>query len=1058
MEFQNKLEEALKIVKNESETPLFVQEYRVYQNSFFSKKRLIILTERSLFYFSKKMQKHKFNLFKISSIFFDKNTVTLGFASDTNLKISLPKNYQDLKENLASSLLFIIQHLLSNSQIEHIKFKNINNTNLISKLTSIPSYYGAFCNFESSLRDEFFNFHTQSNDLLDQIRFRFSILFQRELIDLSSYKNKEYSSKNLLNALPLLPSARYLSIKQFRNNNVYSLLNNYIANFNELKNISIDGSVDYQNDTVSFSNFINSMKTNLNSKMVGLSFLNSNFTETDLNLISMYVASNGIESIEFHKTFSDKAVIDFFITTFLTSLSQSPKLTSFYIEEIEFLDIDEFLKNLPHEITSLSIVDCKCNIDQIFTTIKTDSKFSNKLDVLNLSFNTFQFDIFNFDIPSFLSVIILDYVTFPNGILVPFLNSLFRSIKNDSEISLIQMKSSDDDFSKLDRMFYNLVSDYNNKKQEIKFIRSLNWNFNPISTYFISFLKHQTRLQSLSVSGCFCPKDSKGFDDFCFYLASNDSLQNLTCRRFNKTSLESLTPRLLSAVSFSKIRFLDISNSRGGIQCYDYLKSIVSIEQNNVNNKIDINLTDNQNTTNLLNKNLSDDESENNQNKTKNETDENLNDEINKNLSDDESTNNQNKITKETDEILNDENSSDDLLNNNNEINLHNQNNIKINKLPKQNEPIHSIVRHSFQLSHENFRSSVNLNFSKSSNLKCVIYDGLMPFNKVKLMDFVEFISKNHLLDKFSFPIHDIEYLFKKQKMTFDDISKMISQSLIKSSNDYIKPFTVFYNENRHNFPFYFKNKNCDVSSMQQQINSDFDKTKNEIKAGSFFGLYHEYFDASNIKENDPYIFSFHSDDDYDCNECSCDENFDRKSSMNKFPNTKKSEIAYFKSEEKEPDKPPVKIEVEEEEIYESSSYSTQNVATNIDSTQNIIKNIDSTQNTTKNIDSTQKVATNIDSQNNNNSKNDNSNDDYEYSDYYSEDEKEKSKFVVKNQIRPIQNKTVALNRRVPLMRPVFQRKVLFNRTLNNNIKKRPVLQISLDDSSDYDYSYYDEN
>lgn len=946
MQFPTKFEEALQMVSAEDETPLFIQDCKVFKNLFFSKKRVIIITERSIFYFSKRMNKHKFNILKICSLFVDKNAISIDFSGGSNIKIDYKsKNELNLKENLLDSLFFVIQHLLTDSDIESIQLNNS-----VQKFNCIQSYFGTFCHFESMLRNEFFNFHTQSHDIFDQIRFRFSIIFHRKLIELSSYTNKEYSSKLVLETIQLLPSAKYLKIKQFKSNNIYSFLNNYVGSLKSLQNIEIDGIVDCKDD--SFNNFLISLKQNSDSKMVGLSFMNSNFNENHLNLINEYLSSNKIKALEFHNAFTNKTVTDFFITNFLTSLSLCPDFTSLYIDEINSLDIDKFLQNLPEQIQSLSIVNCDVLINDVLGTIKTNSKFSAHLNLLNLSYNIL--DTFHgFNIPDFLNVIILDYVTFSNGTLVPFLNSLFRSINDDSEISLIQIKASDDDFSNLDRMFYQLVTDFQNRKEDLKYIRSLNWNFNPISTYFISFLEMQTRLKSLSVSGCFCPRDYKGFDLFCSYLTSNVSLTKLTCRRFNKISLESMTPRLLSAVSFSKISFLDISNSRGGSNCYEYLKELINIDDKNLHNQNSIN-----------------------------------DDKRNINLSE---TNNKNKI---------DENDNAKEL-------MDNQNNeIKINR-SSANIPITSS---SYRFSMENFPG-----ISKESNLKCVIYDGLMPLNKFHLMDFIEFTCKNKLLNYFSFPIHDIEYLYKKQKIGFDDITKIISQCQIITSNDYIRPFTVFYKENWQHYPFYFQNENENISSQITQpleTESNNDSTENEMKTVTFFGLYHDTFEKSNITINDPYIFSFHSDDD--------DESESKKvtfSSMNKYPNSNKSEMNYLKSTIKIDNDTVIPSLIIDDDEEEESSYSSQIITNN----------------------KSKSMKTDYDS----------------YSYDYSNDEDEKT---IKNTNKQTPNKSIPLNKtRAPFIRPVLQRRIFANRTLNNrNIIKRPVLQISLDDSSYY--SYYSDD
>lgn len=1018
MQSSSKFEEAFLMVDAENETPIFARECRVQKNLFITKKRLIILTERNLFYFSKRMRKHKYNLFKINNIYIDKKKIILIFEKESQIKIALPNNWTQAKEGLVDSLFYVIQHLLTNSGISRIHLEiNVDNLpNSRMNLTSIPSYYGAFCHLESSLRDEFFNFDAQSNDIFDQIRFRFSILFHRKSIELCSYKNHEYATKLIFETLPLLPSARFLSIKQYNTNNVFMILNNYINDIGSLQNLSIDGDSQYQNDTVSFEDFMNKIKQDLNSKMVGLSFSNSNFTENHLNLISQYISIKKIQALEFHNSFSNKTVVDFFINTFLTSLQQCPDFTSLYIDEVEALDYDKLLKNVPPQIKSLSIVNCDIPINQILNTIKTDSKFSNNLSVLNLSFNTvdtyqpaFLKDL-KFNIPSFLTVIILDYISFPYGILVPFLNSLFRSINNDSVLSLVQMNASDDDFNNLDKMFMRLVNDFTKKKEDLRMFRCLKWDFNPISTYFMSFLEMQTSLLELSVSGCFCPKDSKCFDDFCRFIASSNSLSKLTCRRFNKVSLESLTPRLLKAVSVSKISCLDISNSHGGSRCFQYLKSLVI---NNINKSkmnfdtsedISYSTINNNSNTNLINNNNS------NTNLTNNNND-NDNDNINLN-----NTNSNEKF------------GSDQFASN-----------IPINQSSVQNTS-------------ESFHTYTNPSILKMPALRCLMCDGLHPLNKEQLIDFIEFVGNDELSCKCSFPIHDIEYLFKRQKIGFEDIAKIISLCLIKTPDDFVKPFTVFYKESQNKYPFYFREENEEIQlpqPAQPEVadtnpllceGNEFEVTEMPvIKTGNFFGLYHDK--SINVNGSDPYFFSFHSDDDedeYSTNNENGNNSFDNNGSKRrtfalycKHPNSKRTDISLTlppdESNQSDNEIPSLILEEEEEELsLPSPARSPPKSGLSVD------------QKTQKKLPLKK---------------------DYDYDDdydYYSQELENNKKQaplpVIKSGIRPLIK---------PFPNRMLNGPPLRRNVINNNtVKKKPVVLVKLDNSSDYySYSYaYDED
>lgn len=771
---QDKIENARELVKNENETPIFFGDCKIIKNAVYKKKRLIILTERHLFYFSRYLVlKKKFNLLKIDGITIDKKQIAIDFTLDygipNQIKISLPKDWGRTKDNLADKLFYIIQHLLTNPEINRIRF-NIEIDDMTSSqerlsnltLKSYPSYYGAFCHLQSLLENP-----EVKLEIFDEIRIRFLIFFHKKLVDLTTFTRPESASKILLEILPLCPSFKYLSIRQFENTNIYQYLNEYTEYMTTIENISIDGDA---TDLVSFNNFLKKMRENLSSKMVGLSFKNSNFSNDHLNSLIQYISARKIQSLEFQSCFSDKTVFQYFHTNFLTTLSQFQHFTSLYLEDIESINFDALHKYLPPQLKSLSIVNCNVLIDQVFNTLNSKSGSIPNLSVLNLSYNTFNskhkthISSMAFTIPTFLTVIILDNVTFPYGVLVPFLSSLFRAINNDTDISLVHMISSEDDIANLDSMFARLVSEFRRKKIEMKFIRSLKWDFNPISSNFISFLELQTSLLSLSVSGCYCPKDSDGFDDFCRYISRNRSITKLVCRRFNQISLESLTSRLIEAVGKSKINYLDISNSRGGSLCYDQLKSLISFKRNNGQQSLEASAT--------------------------------------------------------------------------------------------------------------------------VSNLRCLIFDGLRPYSKEQLLDFVQFIDNDEFSCRCSFPIHDIEYLFKTNDINFGDIYRIISHSMIKTREDYIRPFSSFYKENQKNFPFYFTEENEFIHpppQQDEQTNGDVGTNKNadedfflegndfevsekadeiEIKPSVFFGKKIAMMGPISSSISESSIFSCKSDDE----------------------------------------------------------------------------------------------------------------------------------------------------------------------------------------------------
>lgn len=738
----DKLDLAISMVREANETVFFADEF-LFIKKFINRKRLILVSEKHLFYFSKKEGNLKrFNIHKLNGISIDNKQIILDFQYPKQIKIVASKESEESYEKLFKALILSIQHLSSNFELERLNF-NFDPTfsskfSSLIPLTSLPSFYGSFCRFDLSLEEFFYQ-----PDQLDEIKIRFFMLFHRKLADIPSFIEGDKASKLLLEFLPICPSAKYLSIKQFGDKNIFRFLSSYINNLSTIESISIDGSVNTASDDISFSNFINQMKTNLKSKMVGLSFLNSQFTNDHLNVLQDFIKSKNIQAIEFHNSFANKTVFSHFVSHFLPSISQCNDFTSLFLEDIESVDFGELYKNLPPQIKSLSIVNCDVAINQICETIKTGSN----IKVLNLSYNTigayqnFTRKDFKFSIPDFLTVLTLDYVTFPFGSLIPFLQSLFTEIRNDSDISIIHMIASGADLEKLDEMFQLLADDIQKKKINFAKIRSLKWDFNPISPNFISYLNLQSNLTCLSISGCYSPSDKAGFNEFCDFISKSKSLKKLMCRRFDQISLETLTPQLLGAVLSSNIDFLDIQSSKGGSACYKPLQDFLT-------------------------------------------------------------------------KIENDQNS---------------QNNQNI--------------------------------------FKCLIYDGLEPEKKEDLIDFITFIKQHGFSTKCSFPINDIEYLYKQRKINFVDVQEIISLCMLEAKNDYCRPFKVFYKENQCCYQFYFKDE-CEsirINNDKNNENNNDDHSFDETNPNFFFGDFFEEINRKNYSKHLKCIFSFYSDDENLC-------------------------------------------------------------------------------------------------------------------------------------------------------------------------------------------------
>ena len=562
-----KLDVAISMVREENETALFSDEYQ-FVKKFLNRKRIVIVSERHLFYYSKKQGNlKKFNIHKIISITIDKKQIILDFKFHKQLKILITKETEESQQKFLDTIYLVIQHLLSNSELEKIVFNFDSSSKLCkpAKLTSIPSYYGAFCRFELSLEDFLFE-PTE----LDEIKIRFLLLFHRKLADFTAFKNENNASRFLLEVLPLCPSIKYISIKQFGDCNIFRFLCSYSDSLSAIESISVDGRADDKGDELAFADFIDLLKSNLNSKLVALTFKNSALSVAHLDALAALVTSRPIAALEFHSAFQNKTVFDHFTSSFLHSISQCSHFTSLCISGEESADAARLAGSLPKSVRALATPGCGIPAASVLAAAAQPGL--SVVDASHAAVDTYQnFARLEaaFSVPS-LAAVVLDSVTFPFGSLQPFVRALVTGVRDGADISLAHIIASDGDLDKLDATFVQLQRECGPSR-----VRRLVWDFNPVSQAFVAFIAQQAGLAELSVSGCFSPGDENCFDVFCEFVAGS-SLERLVCRRYDQICLESLTAKLIDAVAQSGVSFLDISHSRGGSACFQHLKDLVA--------------------------------------------------------------------------------------------------------------------------------------------------------------------------------------------------------------------------------------------------------------------------------------------------------------------------------------------------------------------------------------------------------------------------------------------------------------------------------------------------
>ncbi|OHT08002.1 hypothetical protein TRFO_23714 [Tritrichomonas foetus] len=649
------LQTAISRVENVGETVIFSQKIKTSGFFAFRKKFIFILTERRVLCFNNRAKlKGKYSLLDINEVLFTKKGVELKFDHST---LSFDLDEKD-KTKLKEGLKFVLQHIMTAAEISALNLDSSDN-----RLSCIPSEYGAFCRL-----DEFVNRPGFKISPIDEQKLRFYIICNRSMIDFSVFKDPEGVAKLFFRVLPLCTAMKHVSCSDFVDHDTFRVLQSFSREHSYIESISIDCEV-----TSNFEFFIQDIRDNSQSKVVDLTFKNSKFNRIHLDSLQQCVNSRNIKALGFCNAI-EESEFPFFISEFLPPL-ENESLVSLTLDGTKSINIKTLMPSIK-TIQILSLVDCNLEIDVVLNEIYETSS-NNKINVINLSKNKFSNNLskkFNCKLSSQILSILVNDVIFPENTLLPFLKLIFTTIHQNATVSIVHIEAADKDFEGLDHFFQNL--------EGFMSLKSLNWDFNPITPNFIQFLIKQENLTTLSISGCFSPNDSECFKEFCEYLAHNSSLYTLICRKYGQSVLGELTPQLLLAAVSSNLKTLDITDSNGGIECFNAMKNLLT-----------------------------------------------------------------------------------------------------------------------------------------NGVVECLVYDGLKPENTGAFLDFINFVASNKDYNyRTSFPLHDIELLFNLGKIDVHGIDDLMTMNMIRTEEDYIRPFSVFFYENPDNLPLFHRPECDDV--MKDNLNS----------------------------------------------------------------------------------------------------------------------------------------------------------------------------------------------------------------------------------------------
>ena len=517
--------------------------YLNIKKCFGIKKKLIsIITEKNLFLFSSDSSKilHAFDILDIEHITFGPRAIYIEI-----LKANFTLIPDEIDE-FTAKLSFVLEHLLASNELDMIT----NNNNSLVQLVSKPSSFGAFCRFLTCIQK---NEYPLSNADLEKLKY--ALICRRSRIDFSSFNNPVNALKLFLKVAPLCNSFNYICVHQTPENDIFSILNqNFFKEINYIKILSINSE-----KSSSFSDFIRNLKDDEQTKLKGISFTKSKFDNNDLQQLSDCIVAKSLTSLELNDAVQADS-IPYMINVFLPSLQNKSSLNSLSINNIPSIKIKNLLDSTIN-IRVLSVVNCGLYINDFFSYLSAMP--NHKVTSLNLSKNYLRPTQEIFSIHNSIHTVIIDDTIFRDSSFVWLLNFLLRNLKDESSLSICGAEASDAEWKAVDLFLKRTSSAHH--------LKSLKWDGNELSDGFFVFLNQQgSNLEELSLSGCF--NNNHFIDSLAKFLRNAKHLTKFICKRYKQKQLGKLTKEISYALKYSKsLKYIDISNSFGGDECYEKL-------------------------------------------------------------------------------------------------------------------------------------------------------------------------------------------------------------------------------------------------------------------------------------------------------------------------------------------------------------------------------------------------------------------------------------------------------------------------------------------------------
>ena len=380
-------------------------------------------------------------------------------------------------------------------------------------------------------------------------------------VDLSKFEDQKNALPLFADILPLLPNIRSISMRNINLLDAYKCMLDVTSNTGSLDHIEINGET-----TQSFEKFMNALINNLDSNVRNLTFNGAQFSEKQLSVLLSFMRTRSCSSLSLIDSVPAN-VLNYFYSQFITDASLSD-LIELRLEKTYGLNLYSILPSIAN-ITILSLADCALDLN------KTLSKFSKQdfpnLTALNLSKNLCVEQLnSSHKLPKNLSTLMLDEMELPDETLITLFSLLKKNRKEKFRLSICKVTASKKSWTAL---FEYLLS----IDKYSSMFSSLVWDNNKVSESFFTFLRNQTKLEYLSLNGCFSEKEKADVDSVSSFIQENRTIKSFSISGDEEKYLGASLKTVIASIRKreTKLDYLDIGNNKCGDEGIEEMKQLL---------------------------------------------------------------------------------------------------------------------------------------------------------------------------------------------------------------------------------------------------------------------------------------------------------------------------------------------------------------------------------------------------------------------------------------------------------------------------------------------------